>query len=484
MGVFDFLFRRSPSNVTPEQLRERLFEAVAAGDDERVAELCAAHEETVLTSFAGWQQVPDEYRTPDRLAWYGPGLIAVARHFAEERGHPELLQRLLGPPDDNPLLRWRRLLGEVDALMAEHRYEEAAQRLRAVLEETEGQQGSGVDAYLPVVLGRLGECLMQCGDTDGARGATERALARCIASGDADGVVAYLGNLYEVHRYRGDSAAAAGCLDRLAAMLERLGRRDDAVRTSRQAEIVRAGEPLCRVVADIDGETRELSDLSGTQGRVRFVFKRNRIALRRCTDAVEKGVQAAERGQLEAALACFVRAAAADAFDPWPRYHAGMVQLELRRYADASASFRATEALAPGWYQCRSDLWLAERLEAGALDHETFMTIRALSDGDRPPAEAVVLATTALQRGELGVLRLHLGDALRALGRDPEAEDAYRRGLAVAEEPDIRTRLLVALAAIVPASKTRLLHEAIEVAGNLVAAAMARTILASSSTPS
>jgi tetratricopeptide (TPR) repeat protein len=247
---------------------------------------------------------------------------------------------------------------------------------------------------------------------------------------------------------------------------------------------VRAGEPLCRVVADVDGERRELSDLAGAQGRVRFVFKRNRIALRRCTDAVEKGVQAAERGQLEAALACFVRAAAADAFDPWPRYHAGMVQLELRRYADASASFRATEALAPGWYHCRSNLWLAERLEAGALDHETFMTVRTLSDGGRPPAEAVVLATTALERGELGVLLLHLGDALRALGRDPEAEDAYRRGLAVAEEPDIRTRLLVALGAMVAAANPRLLHEAIEVDGNLVAAAMAKMILASTSTPS
>lgn len=481
MGVLERLFGSRGKAVTEEQVREALFEAVAAGDDEALAGLCAAHEAVVLARFGEWTRVPESHRTPDKLPRYGAGLIAVARHFAEKRGRPELMQRMMGPPESNPLVMWKRALGEVDSMMAELRYEEAAERLRETLDRTEGLQGTGAEAYRPITLGRLGDCLMQAGDIDGARTATERALAGCAAAGDGEGVVAYLGNLYEIERYRGDGSAAAGWLERLAETRERLGQPGLAARHRRRASIVRAGEPLCRVVAEIDGETVELADLSPVKGSVRFLFERNRITLRRCTQGVEQGVAAAERGELEAALVCFERAAAADAFDPWPRYHAGMAQLELRRYDDAVASYRASERLAPGWYQTRSTGWLAEQLAAGALDHDTFLCVRQLFDGGSSPVACVALATAALQRKELGALRLALGHALDEQGRRDEAEDAYRRGLAIAEEPDVRTRLLVALANRIsdPQAKARCLRDAVNLAGNLVAAATAAVMLVS-----
>jgi tetratricopeptide (TPR) repeat protein len=482
MGVFDFLFRRARrSPLTAEQLRDRLFNAAAAHDAAALAELCSSHEDAVLASFAGWQRVPEAFRVPDKLAWYAPGLIAVARHFAEERGHPELLQRMIGAPGANPLIQWQRTLAEVEPMMAEHRYEEAATRLQAALESGEHLQGSGVDSYLPVTYGRLGECLLQSGDAEGARAPMERALARCEATGDVEGILTYLGNCYEIHRYRGDSVAAADSLDRRGAVLDRRGRDAEAARSRRQASIVRAGEPLCRVVVEIGDETMELSDLSSLRGSVRFVFARNRLALRRSTDAVARGVKAAQRGELEAALGCFERARAADAFDPWPRYHAGLALMELRRYDDAAASYQATEALAPGWYYCRADRWLAERMAAGVIDHETFSLVRQLDDGELPAARVAALAEAALQRGELGVLYLLLGDALDKLDRDAEAAEAYRRGLAIAEEPDIRTRLLVALGlkAKDPLERTQRLHEAIDLSGNLMAAAMAAVVLTS-----
>jgi tetratricopeptide (TPR) repeat protein len=480
MGFFD-RFRPSGARLTPEQLRDQLFDAVAARDAAVLAKLCEVHEEVVLAAFAGWKRVPETFRAPDRLGWYGQGLIAVAQHFAQVRGRPELLQGLVGPAQSNPLVGWQRALAEVQSLMKEHRYAEAVPRLRTTLEQTDGLQGSGADAYRPVTHGHLGQCLFQLADADAARAPTEQALRLCEAGGDDDGVLAYLASLYEIHRYRGDAGAAADCLDRRGAALERLGRRVEAARCWRQAAIVRAGEPLCRVVVEIDGARWEVADAPAAPGRVQFVFERNRIELQASADAVDSGTAAAQARNLEAALELFRRAARADRFNPWPSYHAGMALLESRRYAEAVESYQRTEALAPGWYHCRSDRWLAERLAAGEVDHAAFQALRQLVDGRMTPDQAVALAEATLARCELGAVRLALGDALAKLGRRAEAEAAYRQGLAGADEPDVRTRLLVALASAVGdrGERRKLLHAAIELSGNLVSAAVAAVMLAS-----
>lgn len=479
MGILD-RFRPSGGRLTPEQLRDQLFDAVAARDAALLAKLCEAHEDTVLAAFAGWKRVPEAFRTPDKVGWYGQGLIAVAQHFAQVRGQPELLQGLVGPAQSNPLVGWQRALAEVQVFMKEHRYAEAVPRLRTTLEQTAGLQGTGADAYRPVTHGHLGQCLFQLGDAEAARAPTEQALRLCEIGGDDDGVLAYLGNLYEIHRHRGDAGAAADCLDRRSAALERRGRGGEAAHWRRQTAIVRSGEPLCRVVVEIDGARWEVADAPAAPGRVRFVFERNRIELQLSIDAVESGTAAAEGGNLEAALELFRRAAEADRFNPWPSYHTGTALLESRRYAEAAESYRRTEALASGWYHCRSDRWLAERLAAGEVDHAAFQALRQLVDGRMTPDQAVALAEATLARCELGAVRLALGDALAKVGRRAEAEASYRRGLAATDEPDTRTRLLVALAnkADDRAERRKLLHAAIELSGNLVSAAMAAVMLA------
>ncbi|MEO5729185.1 MAG: tetratricopeptide repeat protein [Byssovorax sp.] len=482
MGFFDSLFG-SKKPLSPEQLRELLFDAVAAGDATSLAKECAAHEAMVLEHFPTWTTVPASFRSePDALAWYGQGLIAVARHFAASRGNSELLASLLGAPEDNPLNRWESALEQAAKLMGECRYDEAAPRLRAALSSGERLQGPGVDSYLPVTLGRLGECLFHTGDAEGAVAPTERALALCVAQRDHDGVVAYLGNLAEIHRYRGDAGAAASCLDRLAGERERLGQSREAASHRRHAALIRAGEPRCRVMAQVDGEPVEVADLPRINGKIRFVFARDRIALGPSVLATKLGEEAAQSGDYERALELFRKAMAADRFDPWPRYHEGLTLLHLRRYEEAIASYRATEELAPGFYHCRADRWLAERLAAGTIDHAMFSRLRALLDGNLPAAQISLLGLEALKHQELGVLQLLLGGALVKLGRDEEAEAAYRRGLAIAEEPDVQTRLLVALAGRTGDSteKVRLLHEAMDLGGNLVAAAMASVLLRAS----
>lgn len=80
---------------------------------------------------------------------------------------------------------------------------------------------------------------------------------------------------------------------------------------------------------------------------------------------------------------------------------------------------------------------------------------------------------------ELPLLHLHHARALAELGRRVEALAALRRGLAADPEPDARTRLLVELAGVTDdlVEREASLREAEALAGNLVAAAMARVML-------
>ncbi|HEY0193510.1 MAG TPA: tetratricopeptide repeat protein, partial [Kofleriaceae bacterium] len=439
----------------------------------------------VRTSFADWRKVPEALRVPDRIAWYSRGLMTVAGYFAERRGDPSLRDLLIGNIDDNPVVRWERTLRSVEPLIAALDYERAAELLRAALADGEQlQAGTAIARYLPVTCGRLGECLFQLGDADGAAAQTERAYQLARDAGDRDGERIYLGNLAEIERYRGHPAAAAARFTELAALLEatRLGHGAlEVAHYRRRAAVVGAGEPRCRVVADVDGlrfEIAELIDRPPT-GKVQFVFERDRVQLRRSIAAVQAGIDAGTRGDPEAALRHFQTAMTADPHDPWPHYHAGMALLELGRYPEAAQAYAAAEARAPGWYHCRADRWLAEQLATGAIDRDTFTALRQLDDPGLSPDQAAQLAAAGNARHPLPAFDLALGNALRKLGRDGDAAAAYRRGVAAATEPDVRTRLLVALAGSgMSPDRARLLDEAIALDGNLVAAAMARLIRA------
>jgi hypothetical protein len=85
--------------------------------------------------------------------------------------------------------------------------------------------------------------------------------------------------------------------------------------------------------------------------------------------------------------------------------------------------------------------------------------------------------------GEAAVVRPGVDRCRAAVRRArPVRADARAERPAITDEPDVRTCLLVGLAAVTAdsAERTRHLHEAIELSGNLVAAAMATIMLASS----
>lgn len=81
--------------VTPEQLRQELFDAAAAGDGEKLCELCQLHEKSIFEQGMIWSRVPDEIRSsPVLLRWYANGLKAIAHFCADRLGKPELMDQV------------------------------------------------------------------------------------------------------------------------------------------------------------------------------------------------------------------------------------------------------------------------------------------------------------------------------------------------------------------------------------------------------
>jgi tetratricopeptide (TPR) repeat protein len=477
--MFESVFgSRVPRLSEGDQLRASLFEAAWAGDSKQLERLCQENAQEIHLCFPAWRKVPDELRS-DRAAMqhYVQGLISIAQTFADRLGSPQLLERLTGTPQSNPLTRWKESLTAARQLMGELRYGEARALLTDLLIDMRGLEGSGADAYLPITLGCLGECYFQSGEARQALPHLEQALRLCQQTGDAEGIAAYLGNFYEAHRWLGESGPAADCALRLADALAQQGKTPLGARYRRQAEIVRAGEPLNRVVAVIDGVTQELDEVRlGEKTRVQFVFERNRITLRPAREHTRRGEELGGAGRYEEALAAFEEAAQADPFDPHSRFLQGFTLLHLGRYADAVECYRQTEKLAPGWFHCRADLWLAEQLSLGTIEPAVFQALHQLEDGRQPPAEKVRLADEVLaQRPELAPVHLLRGKNLAVLGRRDEARAAYRKGLACHGDVDVRTRILVELGVSTEdaAERTALLREALALNGNLVAAASA-----------
>jgi tetratricopeptide (TPR) repeat protein len=488
MGFFDRLFGKGnsgkdnkPGPIDPDDLRAQLFDAAASGDLKRVEQLCRAHRATVVADFPAWQKVPEATRGDQAaLQRYGRGLVTVAQLFAERLGDVSLLERLIGQPQDNPLVRWQDQLGKAQALVDEMNYARAKTLLTDLLAEVRGLQGSGVERLLPITLGRIAACHFHAGEADEALRLFTEALALCERAADLEGVQAYLGSLYNVHRWLGQPAPAADAARRLADLLESQGQHDEAALHRRQAERVAAGEPPNRVVAVVGERTVELDDLEGTPGRLRFVFERDRITLDPAREWTRRGEQLGGAGDHAEALAAFEKAAAADPHDPHSRYQAAFTLLHLRRYAEAESLYAEVERLAPGWFHCRADRWLAAQLAAGTIDHDTFLALHTLQDGDLAPEARLALAEKTLQRARrVPLLHLHHAKALAELGRKPEALAALRAGLAADPEPDARTRLLVDLANLTqePSERAALLRQAEALAGNLVAAATARVLL-------
>lgn len=333
----------------------------------------------------------------------------------------------------------------------------------------------------------------------------DEVLARAAESNDVALTVAALRRRLEAARWLGDARDVVSLRGELAILLDENGRPHEAARLHAVAERFPDGEPLLRVVAEVAfadeagepgaavpealarGGRLELDDLEDLQAnqprddlRVRFWFERNRPTLPVTERLAAEATTIAEEGRYLDALTRYEAAERADPHDPHPRYLAGLTLLYLKRYPEAEARYAEVERLAPGWFQSRADRALAAALATGELVHDTWHAFTMLEDGGLPPRERLELAKQALAEApRFGQPHLAEGRALLLLGNPDEAERAFRRGVRVADEPDVRSRLLFELGALVEndTERTRVLEEAQLLPGNLVAAAMARFLL-------
>jgi tetratricopeptide (TPR) repeat protein len=378
--------------------------------------------------------------------------------------------------------QWHQATSEAAKQLDACQYHDARATIDRALELVARMPGGGVDDFLPRTYSHLAVCQWYLGDPRAGVETITRAAASAQASGDDEGLVVCLTSRYEMLRFQGDhtsTAGAADCLEQMALALDRLGRTRKADHRRRQAAVVRAGEPLCRAIAIIDGEPFEISQVTVPSSRVQFTYARNRVSLPATRKAITAGDDAFHDRKLDDALAHFTRAAAIDDHDPQPHLRAADTHLHLRQFAEAVAAYRATEQRAPGWKNCRIMGWVAEQLVAGAFDFDLAQQIIKVHDPKITGPLQGTIASAGNKIHELAVFHLAEGDALSQIGRPDRAEQSFRRGLELADEPDVRTQLLGALAMHVTGqARERLLREAVELNGNLIAAARAAVDLA------
>src|SRR6266700_496186 len=399
----------------------------------------------------------------------------MVAELLRDSGHPQLWKALVGDPDDNPITVWERKLKEATALANETRFEEAAELLMNHLIDTRGLRGNAVDRLQALSQGSLGHVRFSSGKVDVAVGHYEQALRLCREQNDQEGIRVYLSNLYESQRYLGKSDLAADYAKELGQAWEAAGNPVLGNRFAKLSQIVKEGEPVLRVVAHSDGKVLELDEveLQPTM-KLEMHFWRNRPGLPGATKRIERGKELAGKRQYDEALELFREAASIDPYEPDAHYQAGMVLCEQQLYPQAVEEYETCESLAPGWYFCRSDLWVAKQLALGVMPHEVFLGMRYLQDGPPDAKEKMNLATRMRPQAEtIPLFTFLFGKLVQDAGRPKEAAQLWRRALDGDVESDVRTRILLSLAPLEEDAHKRrqLFQEAVELNGNLIAAA-------------
>jgi tetratricopeptide (TPR) repeat protein len=491
MGLLDFFQRKPPLPDAPEALRERLFELAARGDATALANLCRARRDVILRHFPEWKIIPEPMRN-DRVAVerYAGRLFTVAAAFQKELGDDQLVRVLQSAPEDSPLAKWDPALARARGLMEQARYDEARDLLNDLLIDVRDLVSFGAMSHHGLTHGLLGHCLFSSGHVGDAKAHFERALALCAEQGDREGVRAYVGSLYEVHRYLGEPAAAADYGLRYARILREQGEGAEAQSWEDQARLVAAGEPLNRVVAVVGDHRFELDQVptAPRETTMHFHFVRNRPSLRLAEQLIEEGGRLGGAGDYYGALDAFRRAAKVDPFDPQPRYQQAVTLMHLDRAAEAAEAYAVTDALAPGWFNCRAEGWLAAQVAAGAVPQAIFLLLRLedVSPESVTLEDRLKYADKALDNlPRLAPLHLFHGRTLEAMQRPADAATAYHAGLDCVEvDDDTRSRLLLHLYMLADkgAESRRFLAEAaaLHATGNLMAVSMATIALRAS----
>lgn len=495
MGLLDFLFGAKPAVIAdPEKLKSELFNAVAAQDDRRLKALCAQNLDSIRAHFKKWSKIPEGDRNnPERIQWYGMGLTTVLSCIQHTLGREDIIPELIDLSDKNPLIRIQNQLRKSSELAQQIRFDEAIEILNSLLIDTRSLKGA--ESELAKIYGLLGQCCFHKGSALQALPHLQQAIELCRKTGDSEGLRIYLLVLFEAHRYTGDSGAAANALTALSQFHKQESERSsdvaqvmadtrDSRRYANWKSVVLAGEPLNRVVVRIKDEVREVDEIKSfpESEKIQFEFCRNRPELLPATRLNDEGRQLGSAGKLDEAAGCFRSAAKADPFDPQSHYNLGNTLAMLEKYPQAVEAFAEAERLAPGWFLCRSDLWVAQQVSIGNLPHALLMAHRYAEDMPDAPAKKLKLLEDLAEKNVCDA-RLFLNIGLQHLEKNKmAAEKAFRKGLEFKGDLDSRTRLALQLALVLKTSDPEhapCLEQAQENGGNLLAAATAKILLRS-----
>ncbi|MBN9417200.1 hypothetical protein ABS71_10295 [bacterium SCN 62-11] len=459
-----FGFLKGPVKES-DKTRDQLMLLAERGLDVELGELCRQKKAEIVEEFADWQANPPKSKGAQK---YAEGLLAVAQKLAELGEDRPLDMLNEGKPSS-----WRSGLRQATELMSELQFAEAVKVLEPFLVTGYNGAQEGADQYQGITVGKLGVCEFELGHFDKADAHLRKAAALCQSQKDWDSVYSYLDKLYELERYRGKLDVAQAHAVALGNALRSQGK--DTSQADSKVLTVQA--PSVRVVASVQGTQREVDQIpaDADPAQVSFSLARNRPTLALAAAQNAQGRQAVERGDYNAALEYFSKAAQIDAYEPKSRYLAGQALLHLKRYSEASASYKQLERLAPGWGQVRHDMWLAQELAASRIPHELWLLELELLGGTPPSLERVQAAVSHYPQH--APLLYAQGCVLQATGQINEASQAYQTALPLAGNEDLKSRILLAASQVIarPEVRKQILEHLLSLKQpNLVAAATAR----------
>lgn len=418
MGILDF-FSKKPQETKPvavenvEELRKQLFEAIDRNHMTEFEHLCTDNAGVILKQFANWKKPPEEIKNDkDLFKKYAYCLMIIASYFQKQMNRGELMTMLTGIDDSELSRSWQTDLGQAQQLMQELKLEEAKPILQRCLDRASGVSGAGVEKFLPLTLGFLGECYFHSNEMDKAAEYMEKAYQLCNMSGDIDAALAYRSNLYEIYRYTSQADKAIQCAEEIAQKQYDRGELVQASNWREQCKSVKAGEPNHRVVVRIAEELFELDEIPKVEGeKVEFVLTRNRIELMRCTHKCFEARDIAQQGNFDLALEKLKEAMQYDPYSPQPHFLAGAICLAGRRYAEAVQCFEKVQVLCPGFETTIADLWLARQLNEGKMEHDACMMSFEVNNPETPVAERMKMCEDLIAKYP------HFTEAYYKLGR-------------------------------------------------------------------
>ena len=151
--------------------------------------------------------------------------------------------------------------------------------------------------------------------------------------------------------------------------------------------------------------------------------------------------------------------------------------MDMGMYAQARDTFEEVDRLAPGWFQCRTGKWIANEIEEGRVAGEQYLMLRLLQDGRDGfgQEELIGMAEKAVEKfGDFAPFHAELGNILQQNDQPEKAIEVFLNGIEAAKEPDVESRLLVALAGLLPAEspeRKSLIERAASLEGSLMAEA-------------